>query len=104
MSVPVHSRPPMGLRLLVALATVTPLIARFKTPTEDRDVRIAAADALRHYYRLDVARELVGALGAREFALAWQSRRSLRTLTGKDHRYDQGAWLGYLTNPDRPWS
>ncbi len=63
---------------------------------EDRDVRIAAADALRHYPTLDVERTLVGFLNETEFAIAWQSRQSLIALTGRDLRYDEGAWYDYL--------
>ena len=66
-----------------------------RTP-EDRDVRVAAADALRQYPTLDVERTLVGFLGENEFAVAWQARRSLVALTGTDLRYDQAAWLQYL--------
>lgn len=83
---------------------VAPLMARVQNATEDKDIRIAAADALRHYSRLDVARMLVGLLNEGEFSIAWQSRRSLHTITGQDHRYDQAAWLAYLTNPDKPLS
>lgn len=71
---------------------------------EDRDVRIAAADALQHYRTLDVARSLAGQLGARDFGVAWQSRRSLQQMTGRhDLRYDESAWLGYLTGPNKPF-
>ncbi len=63
---------------------------------ESKDVRIAAADALRNYRDADVARTLIGLLGEQDFAVAWQSRRSLIVLTGRDLKYDQGAWLRYL--------
>jgi HEAT repeats len=63
---------------------------------ESKDVRIAAADALRQYRTTDVARELIGALDEREFAVAWQARQSLITLTGRDLNYDEAAWLAYL--------
>jgi HEAT repeats len=72
-------------------------------PTDESlDVRIAAADALRQYRDLDVARNLVAYLNEREFAVAWQSRQSLTVLTGRDLQYDQAAWLAYLTGPERP--
>ena len=71
---------------------------------EPRDVRIAAADALKHYRTIDVGRALVDTLDSRDFGVAWQSRRSLIRLTGRDLRYDEAAWLGYLTGPDRPFS
>ena len=63
---------------------------------EDRDVRIAAADALRHYPTPDVERSLVGFLNENEFAVAWQARQSLVVLTGQDLQYDEAAWLQYL--------
>ena len=70
--------------------------------TEDRDVRIASADALRHYRTMEVGRTLAGQLNDREFAIAWQSRRSLQSLTGKDLRYDESAWLNYFGGPAKP--
>src|SRR5687767_5513856 len=78
-----------------------PLIKAVNDPGEDRDVRIAAADALKHYKNLEVARSLVGQLQAREFGVAWQARHSLRRITGKDLRYDDAAWLTYLTGPQK---
>jgi hypothetical protein len=71
--------------------------------TEDREVRIAAADALQHYRTLPTARVLSVALSERDFGIAWQSRRSLRILTGRDFGYDQAAWLDYFTGPDKPF-
>jgi hypothetical protein len=70
---------------------------------EDRDVRIAAADALQHYHTLPTARVLSVALSERDFGIAWQSRRSLRILTGRDYGYDQAAWLEYFTGPEKPF-
>jgi hypothetical protein len=74
-----------------------------RLPDEAMDVRIAAADALRRYPKLDVARNLVGYLNEQDFGVAWQSHRSLGVLTGHDFQYDQGAWLAYLTGPTRPF-
>ncbi len=69
---------------------------------EDRDVRIGCADALREYKVLAVAQSLIRQLRDREFAVAWQARRSLRFMLGKDFEYDQAGWLGYLTGSQRP--
>lgn len=80
-----------------------PLLKIVNNPNENRDVRIAAADALRHYRSLDVARALIAQLSSREFGLAWQSRRSLKNLTGKDLHYDESAWLDYVRGPDKPF-
>jgi hypothetical protein len=81
-----------------------PLLKVLNAPNEDKDVRIAAAEALQHYKRLDVARSLVALLSNRDFGLAWQSRRSLKALTGRDLFYDDSAWLQYLTGPEKPFS
>jgi len=70
------------------------------SPLENRDLRIAAADALRHYRDMGVARSLVNVLNGKDFGVAWQARHSLRTLTGNDHHYDERAWLTYLTQPN----
>jgi HEAT repeat protein len=67
--------------------------------SETRDVRIAAADALRHYKELEVEHTLADALGAPEFGIAWQAHQSLVTMTGKDLKYSEGAWLELLTKP-----
>ena len=83
-------------------AAAGPLLDVVNKPDENRDVRIAAAEALRHYRRLDVARGLVDRLDERDFGVAWQARRSLRTITKRDFGYDEGAWLEYLTGPETP--
>lgn len=70
-------------------------------PDEDKDVRIAAADALREFQTLPVAQNLIRQLSDREFAVAWQSRISLWFITGQDFDYDQAGWLGYITGPGR---
>jgi HEAT repeat protein len=69
---------------------------------ENKDVRIACADALKHYPTLDVARTLVTTLDNREFGVAWQARQSLRNLTKQDFHYNEAAWLEYLTGPTKP--
>ena len=70
---------------------------------EDRDVRIAAADALGYYRRLEVARALTPRLAEHDFSVAWQARRSLCRLTGRDYFYNEAAWLEYITGPDKPF-
>lgn len=82
---------------------IDPLIQLLRNEQEDKDLRIAAADALRHYPRIEVARVLAGALPAREFGVAWQAHRSLVAMTGRNLRYDEGAWLTYLTGPEKPF-
>lgn len=80
-----------------------PLIRLVGSPDEDRDVRIAAAEALNHYRKIEVARALTSRLNERDFSVAWQARRSLRRLTGRDFRFDEAAWLEYISGPDKPF-
>ena len=84
-------------------AAAPPLVALLASDTEVMDVRIAAAEALRHYKRIEVARALIAALGDRDFGIAWQSRRSLHRLMETDLGYDQGKWLTYITGPAKPF-
>ncbi len=83
-------------------AAVPTLMKLAVRPEENKDVRIAAVEALRHYKRLDVARTLVPLLSEREFGIAWQSRRSLQEITGQKNGYDEAKWLQYLSNPAKP--
>lgn len=83
-------------------AAADALLALLRKPDESKDVRIAAADALKYYKSLEVARGLASMLGERDFGIAWQSHRSLRDMTGKDLKYDEGAWLTFLTGPEKP--
>ena len=69
---------------------------------EDRDVRIAATDALKYYRTLEIARTLAGLLSDHDFGVCWQARRSLVYMTHRDFGYDQAAWLGYFVGPERP--
>jgi hypothetical protein len=70
---------------------------------DNRDVRVAATDALKYYKSLQVARTLTSLLVDHDFSVAWQARRSLDYLTGKDFGYDQGKWLGYFSGPATPF-
>lgn len=78
-------------------AATSRLIAVMRNPQEQLDVRIAAAEALRHYPNLEVARNLAAMLQDRQFSVAWQARQSLIALTGTDYRYNEPAWLRHLT-------
>jgi hypothetical protein len=84
-----------------AVPTLMQLAAR---PEENKDVRIAAVEALRHYKRLDVARALIPLLSEKEFGIAWQARRSLQDITHQKLGYDETKWLHYLSKPDKPLS
>jgi hypothetical protein len=79
-----------------------PLSRTLGNQVETKDVRIAAAEALRHYKSMGVGRVLAGALTSRDFGIAWQARWSLRILTSHDYRYDERAWLEFLTGPQKP--
>ena len=83
-------------------AAADPLVRVLGNRAETRDVRIAASEALRHYRNPEVARVLAGTVGGRDFSIAWQSRWSLKILTGNDYGYDERAWLEYLTGPNNP--
>jgi len=101
-SVDVRMEAAKALNNLPDANAADPLVRVVTNPEEDRDVRIAAASALRHYKSLEVARALVPRLNEHDFAIAWQSRRSLRRITGKDLRYDEAAWLAYIAGPEKP--
>lgn len=77
-------------------SAVPTLMRRLAAADENRDVRIASADALRNFRRNDVAQGLIRVLLERDFSVAWQARQSLKFITGRDYGYDQGAWLDYL--------
>jgi hypothetical protein len=82
---------------------VQALIKHLDSPEETNNVRVACADALRCYRRQEVAQVLVRNLRDPQFAVAWTSRRSLKLMTGKDYRYDQSAWLTYLSETNKPF-
>lgn len=69
---------------------------------DDRDVRIACADALRNFHTVEVARVLISAVSDRDFSVAWQARQSLMLMTGRDFKYEESTWLNYLTKESKP--
>ncbi|HEY2587396.1 MAG TPA: HEAT repeat domain-containing protein [Tepidisphaeraceae bacterium] len=92
-----------GLANLPDPNAIPALTAVVNNPDENRDVRIAATDALKYYRTLEVARILSGLLNDPDFSVGWQAHRSLEYLTHKDFGYDQGAWLGYFVGPQKPF-
>jgi hypothetical protein len=84
-------------------AAERPLMRVLADPNENLDVRLAAADALKHYRDLPNARALAESLDDKDFSIVWQARRSLVYLTGRDFGYDDGAWLNYFAGPDKPF-
>lgn len=88
------------------LSAAQEVIGQFGRPEavpENRDVRVACADALRNYPDKDVAKALVDSLNEKEFEISWQARRSLILLTGHDYRYDQAKWRDYFLKADKPF-
>jgi hypothetical protein len=61
------------------------------------------AEALQHYRSLEVARALANTLAGRDFGVAYQAHQTLTLITGRDLRYDEAAWLAYLTGPEKPF-
>jgi len=80
-----------------------PLMKLLDDEQQNRDVRIACADALREYKTSEVAQSLIRVLSGQDFGVAWQARQSLNLMTGQDYFYSQTAWLGYLTGPAKPF-
>jgi len=81
-----------------------PLTRALGNANESKNVRVAAADALRHYHNLGAARALVATLEGKDFGVAWQARKSLKAITGKDLRYNERAWLEFLTSSGKTMS
>ncbi|HTL29732.1 MAG TPA: HEAT repeat domain-containing protein [Tepidisphaeraceae bacterium] len=81
---------------------VPSLVKISESTGENRDLRIAAVNALKHYKTLQIAKVLIGIVGERDFSVAWQARKSLKAMTGKDLYYDNNAWLQYITGPEKP--
>jgi hypothetical protein len=92
-----------GLANIPDPSAVIPLIRHLDSADENVDVRIACADALRQYRTAEVAQALVRALRDRNLGLAWQARKSLQLMTGKDFRYDTAAWLTHLSGAKQPF-
>lgn len=70
---------------------------------DDKDVRIACADALREYKTPQVARALVAALSDRDFGVAFRARESLLLMTGRNFRFDEAKWLDYFAKTEKPF-
>lgn len=81
---------------------ITPLITHLQNDP-NKDVRIACADALRNYKSIEVAHALAQVLADTDFGVAWQARQSLCLMTGRDYRYNERAWLDYLTESKNPF-
>jgi HEAT repeat protein len=93
-----------ALRNIPDERAVPRLTALATNDEQDRDVRIYATSALRNYPRIDVARTLVTLVDARDFAVSYEARASLKRLTKKDFHYDPALWLAYLTGRPDPFA
>jgi hypothetical protein len=82
---------------------VEPLIRLLADHDQSKDIRIAAADALKHYRTQATARALAATLHDKSFAIAWQAHRSLKYLTSRDFGYEESAWLNYVGGSEKPW-
>jgi hypothetical protein len=82
-----------ALAKLPAAEAQAPLLKLLNDPASSVELRTWCADALRHYPVPAVQRALIDQLDQRDFAVAWQSRRSLFLQLKQDHRYDKAAWL-----------
>jgi hypothetical protein len=102
------SEAPVRVEAAKALANIpvesaVPKLIELLRTDENKDVRIACADALRNFRTLDVARALTSVMLDRDFAVSWQARQSLILMTGRDYRYDEGAWLDYMSKAATPF-
>jgi hypothetical protein len=102
-NIPDDNAIPALTRHLAAQQDVRGEGGRTESVPENRDVRVACADALRNFPTKDVARTLVDALREREFEVSWQARKSLILMTGHDFKYDQAKWREYLASKDNPF-
>ena len=76
-------------------AVVPELLRTLASENENRDVRIAVADALGQYPEDRVVQGLIGGLNARELAINTASERSLQTLTGMSFNLNAADWLAW---------
>lgn len=84
-------------------AAIPGLLRILANPEENHDARIWAATAMKNFRTTEVARALIVQLNGRDFGVAWTARKSLVTLTGQDHRFDEAAWLQYLNVTEKPF-
>ena len=76
-------------------AVVPDLLRALGNETENKDVRIAAAQALAQYPEDRVFQGLVGALNARDLAINTAAEESLHTLTGQVFNLSAPDWLAW---------
>ncbi len=82
---------------------ITVLLARADND-DDRNVRIAAIEALGSFRDQRVLAGLILALKERDFAIQSASENSLRALTGQSHSYDSDEWAKWLAGTSDPFA
>jgi hypothetical protein len=70
---------------------------------DNKDVRIASADALRNFKTPEVARALIGELSDRDFSVAFRARESLIFMTGRNFRFEEADWLNFFATAQKPF-
>jgi hypothetical protein len=83
--------------------TAVPKLIAHMERDDNKDVRLACADALRNYKTPEVARALIGQLPEREFSVAFQARESLILMTGHNFKYEEADWLNYFATTQTPF-
>ena len=63
---------------------------------DDSNIRTHAAQALKNYRQQKALRALLAGLADEQFSVSYQSRDSLREITGKDFGYNQASWQNWL--------
>jgi HEAT repeat protein len=81
----------IALDSVVGQPAVGPL-GKAATEDESKDVRAAAALALRHYPDRSVVATLVDCLSDRSFAVQFQARKALVDMTGYQYGYNPEPW------------
>lgn len=71
---------------------------------DDRNVRIAAIEALGSFKDQRVLAGLIVALKERDFAIQAAAENSLRDLTGQSHNYDSDEWAKWLSATSDPFA
>jgi hypothetical protein len=83
--------------------TAVPKLIAHMERDDNKDVRIACADALRNYKTPEVARALIGQLPDREFSVAFRARESLILMTGHNFKFEEADWLNYFATAKTPF-
>ena len=78
------------------------ILLEMLTEDEDHNVRSEAASSLKYFPDKKAFRHLVAGLADEQFAVSYQSRKSLRQLSGRDFGFDQAQWRNWLSSANEP--